>query len=92
MSVNPGYSGQECIEYNFKKIKELKYIRKKNNYNYLIQIDGGIYLNNVNKALNAGADVIVAGSGFFNVSTGEKKKLVAAIHKKNNFKRRKNSI
>ncbi len=80
MSVNPGYSGQKCIEYNFTKIEELKKIREKNNYEYLIQIDGGIFLGNVEKALKAGVDIIVAGSGFFNASMEDKKTLISIIH------------
>lgn len=82
MSVNPGYSGQKCIEYNFEKIKELNKIRKEKNYKYLIQIDGGINVKNVEKAVKAGADVIVAGSGFFNATDKDKKKLVSVIHGK----------
>ena len=80
MSVNPGFSGQKCIEYTFKKIEELNNLRQKNNYKYLIQIDGGIQLANVEKVLKIGTDVIVAGSGFFDVSPEDKKKFVDLIH------------
>lgn len=80
MSVNPGYSGQSCIDYNFEKIAELKTLREKHGYNYLIQIDGGISLKNIETALNAGADSVVAGSGFFNVDRNDRKKLASIIH------------
>lgn len=75
MSVNPGYSGQKCIDYNFEKLKELKAIRDKNKYKYLIEIDGGISLTNVEIALKSGADVIVTGSSFFGASLDDKKKI-----------------
>ncbi|HOJ64186.1 MAG TPA: ribulose-phosphate 3-epimerase [Spirochaetota bacterium] len=80
MSVNPGFSGQKCLDYNFEKIVELKEIREKNNYNYLIQIDGGISLKNVNTVLEKGCDVIVAGAGYFDASLEERKKLIQQIH------------
>lgn len=80
MSVNPGFSGQKCIEYNFEKIEELKKIKKENNYNYLVQIDGGISLKNINCVLEKGCDVIVAGSGYFDSSEKEKKELIEYIH------------
>lgn len=83
MSVNPGFSGQKCIEYNFDKIDELRKIREINNYQYLIQIDGGISLKNVNSVLKKGCDVIVAGSGYFDASLSEKKEFIQQIH---NFK------
>ena len=84
MSVNPGFSGQKCIEYNFDKIEELKEIREKNNYKYLIQIDGGISLKNIDIALKKGCDVIVAGSGYFDASEQEKKDFIHKIHNYNN--------
>ncbi len=80
MSVNPGYSGQKCINYNFKKIEELNTLREKNNYKYLIQIDGGISIKNVEEPLKCGADVIVAGAGFFSASPEEREKLSKIIH------------
>jgi len=83
MSVNPGYGGQKCIDYTFKKIEELKNLKIKKKYNYMIEIDGGISLMNIETALKAGADVIVAGSAFFNADPDDKKKLVEIIH---NFK------
>lgn len=80
MSVNPGYGGQKCLEYNFKKIEQLAELRQRNGYKYFIEIDGGINLKNVKTALRAGADVIVAGSAFFSASETDKKELVDIIH------------
>lgn len=62
MSVEPGKGGQKFIESALDKIKELKNLRKKHQYEYLIQVDGGV--NNITgpKAFKAGADACVAGS------------------------------
>ena len=83
MSVNPGFSGQKCISYAFDKIVTLDNIRKKNNYNYTIQVDGGIHQGNVQEVLNKGADIIVAGSGFFGLSQEERQKFAHTIHSHN---------
>lgn len=83
MSVNPGYGGQKCIEYNFKKLEFLKEKKIKYGYKYLIEIDGGINLKNVKNVLEAGAEVIVAGSAFFNASKEEKIEFLNIVH---NFK------
>ncbi len=80
MSVNPGFSGQKCLEYNFDKIKILKQIREEKGYNYKIQIDGGISPSNLDRVLEAGADVIVAGSAFFNADLSGRKKFIDSIH------------
>ena len=82
MSVNPGFSGQKCIEYTFSKIEELKRLKDKNGYGYMIQIDGGISDKNVKTVLDLGADVIVAGSAFFNKDEDARKKLSEIIHSK----------
>lgn len=84
MSVNPGFSGQKCINYAFDKVEELDKLRSENGYKYLIQIDGGISMQNVEEILKKGVDVIVAGSGFFDVSASEKKDFIDYIH---NYKR-----
>lgn len=82
MSVNPGFSGQSCLDYTFEKIAVLNELRKKNGYNYKIEIDGGISKTNVNKVLDLGCDVIVAGSGFFGQSEEGKKEFASIIHSK----------
>ena len=66
MSVNPGFGGQKFIPYSLDKIKEVKEMAiKANNPNILIQVDGGIDKNNVKDVIEAGANVIVAGSAVF---------------------------
>ena len=66
MSVNPGFGGQSFIENTYKKVKQLKEIIIKNNATTLIEIDGGVTDKNAAKLVEAGADVLVAGSFVFN--------------------------
>ena len=67
MSVNPGFGGQSFISYSLDKIKEVKEMAiKAGNENILIQVDGGIGKDNVKDVIEAGANVIVAGSAIFN--------------------------
>jgi len=66
MSVNPGFGGQKFIERTYSKIKELRALAVENNTDVLIEIDGGVGLSNAGKLLEAGADVLVAGSFVFN--------------------------
>ena len=65
MSVNPGFGGQKFIPYSLDKIKEVKEMSKLVNENLLIQVDGGIDASNVEEVIEAGANVIVAGSAVF---------------------------
>ncbi len=65
MSVNPGFGGQKFIPYSLKKIEQLKEIKIKHNYDFLIEVDGGIGLDNIEDVLNAGAEIIVAGASIF---------------------------
>lgn len=66
MSVNPGFGGQKFISYSLDKIKEVKEMAiKAGNPDILIQVDGGIDKSNVKEVINAGANVIVAGSAVF---------------------------
>lgn len=66
MSVNPGFGGQKFITYSLEKIREVKEMAiKAGNDNLLIQVDGGIGKDNVKSVIEAGANVIVAGSAVF---------------------------
>lgn len=65
MSVNPGFGGQKFIENTYKKITQLKAIIERNNASTLIEIDGGVTDQNARKLVEAGADVLVAGSFVF---------------------------
>lgn len=65
MSVNPGFGGQSFIPYTLEKIKQVKEMAKRHNRELLIQVDGGVGLHNVKEVVDAGANVIVAGSAVF---------------------------
>lgn len=65
MSVNPGFGGQKFIENTFDKVQKLKELILKKNSKALIEIDGGVDLNNYKKLISCGADVLVAGNTVF---------------------------
>lgn len=65
MSVNPGFGGQKFISQTLEKIKVLKAEISRKNYNTLIEIDGGVTLQNAKEIIDAGADVLVAGNTVF---------------------------
>lgn len=65
MSVNPGFGGQKFIENTYHKVAVLKAMIKNKKGHTLIEIDGGVDLNNYKKLLQAGADVLVAGNTVF---------------------------
>ncbi len=65
MSVNPGFGGQSFIEATYRKVAKLKAMITKNNLDTKIEIDGGVTSSNAKALLNAGADVLVAGSFVF---------------------------
>lgn len=65
MSVNPGFGGQKFIEKTYDKVKELKQIITDAGASTIIEIDGGVTSANASKLVEAGADVLVAGSFVF---------------------------
>ncbi|UFH52046.1 ribulose-phosphate 3-epimerase [Spirosoma sp. KNUC1025] len=65
MSVNPGFGGQSFIPHTIRKVAKLKELLLANHSSALIEIDGGVGLNNASTLLNAGADILVAGSSVF---------------------------
>ncbi len=65
MSVNPGFGGQKFIYHSIPKIKKLKDLITARNTPTLIEVDGGVGLQNAEKLLQAGTDVLVAGSSVF---------------------------
>lgn len=65
MSVNPGFGGQKFIEHTYQKVRELKQIITEAGASTLIEIDGGVNQANAPKLIEAGADVLVAGSFVF---------------------------
>lgn len=81
MTVNPGFGGQEFIPYSLDKIRDLKKMVEKKGLHTNIQVDGGINLENVETVMEAGANVIVAGSAVFR---GDIQRNVAEFLKKMN--------
>ena len=65
MSVNPGFGGQSFIENTYDKVKQLKNLINKKGASTLIEIDGGVNIDNAKLLIDAGADVLVAGSFVF---------------------------
>lgn len=65
MSVNPGFGGQKFIENTYKKVRQLKEIIAENNSHTQIEIDGGVNIHNAPLLMEAGADILVAGSFVF---------------------------
>ena len=65
MSVNPGFGGQKFIPFTLEKIKQLRKMITERGLNVHIEIDGGVTLENAQSILDAGADVLVAGSTVF---------------------------
>lgn len=65
MSVNPGFGGQKFIYHTIPKIRKLKNMIIEQNTRTLIEVDGGVGLQNAEEILKAGADVLVAGSSVF---------------------------
>lgn len=66
MSVNPGFGGQSFIENTYEKVRKLKALINRKGANTLIEIDGGVTSKNAKQLVEAGADVLVAGSFVFN--------------------------
>ncbi|MBR4535919.1 MAG: ribulose-phosphate 3-epimerase [Bacteroidales bacterium] len=65
MSVNPGFGGQRFIERSLHRVAELKEMIRRNKSECLIEVDGGVDLSNAQALVDAGADVLVAGSAIF---------------------------
>ena len=65
MSVNPGFGGQKFIAGTLDKVRELAEIKRARNLDFVIEIDGGITLDNIREVMNAGVEMAVAGSAVF---------------------------
>ena len=77
MSVNPGFGGQQFIPYSLEKIKALRTMIKERNLKTLIEIDGGVTLENAPSIIKAGADVLVAGNTVF--KSPDPKKMISQL-------------
>lgn len=71
MTVNPGFGGQKLIPYTLDKVRELKALLDREKLKVDIEVDGGINLDNVREAMDAGANIIVAGSAVFHGDIAE---------------------
>ncbi|NLY47147.1 MAG: ribulose-phosphate 3-epimerase [Tissierella sp.] len=65
MSVNPGFGGQSFIQAMIEKIKATRKLIDTHNPNIILQVDGGVKLDNVEEIVNAGTDLVVVGSDIF---------------------------
>lgn len=65
MSVNPGFGGQKFIENTYNKVRQLRALCDRKNPHCLIEVDGGVNLQNASLLFEAGADVLVAGNAVF---------------------------
>ena len=65
MSVNPGFGGQKLLPYTLDKIRRLSQLREERGLGYRIEIDGGVTLDNLSAIVEAGCDIVVAGSTIF---------------------------
>lgn len=81
MTVRPGFGGQKLIPETLDKVRELRGMLKERGLETDIQVDGGIYASNIKDALDAGANVIVAGSAVFKGNPGENTKELMEILK-----------
>ena len=65
MSVNPGFGGQSFIPYSLKKVRRLKELRQELGLGYRIEVDGGVAHDTIAQVVEAGAELLVAGSAVF---------------------------
>jgi len=68
MTVNPGFGGQKFIPYSLEKVKQLRKTIDERKLNVLIEVDGGVTVENAKSLVDAGADVLVAGNTVFSSS------------------------
>ncbi len=79
MSVNPGFGGQKFIPRALDKIRRLDEIRKANGYDFVIEVDGGVNLQNYEELNSVGTDILVAGSAVFKAES--RKEAIAVLGK-----------
>ena len=79
MSVYPGFGGQKFIPEVLIKIKELKKIKDQQNFNFDIEVDGGINFDNSKLAIEAGANILVSGTTIFKNNNGDIKKNIELL-------------
>lgn len=72
MTVEPGFSGQKLIPETIKKVGEVRKIIDNYNKNILLEVDGGVNLNNIPTLIEEGVDILVIGSFFFTDNNGKR--------------------
>jgi pentose-5-phosphate-3-epimerase len=72
MSVNPGFGGQKFIPFSLDKIRQLAELREELGLNFRIEVDGGVAHDTIASVVEAGADLLVAGSAVFDSGHPEK--------------------
>ena len=82
MSVNPGFGGQKFMPEVLEKVKKLSDIKKKQELNFDIEIDGGINFDNSKTAIEAGANILVSGTTIFKSNNGDIKKNIELLRSK----------
>ena len=70
MTVNPGFGGQKLLPYCLEKVRELVALKMKYGYTYYVSVDGGVNKDTLGEVLEAGTEIVVSGSAFFNDSLG----------------------
>lgn len=73
MTVNPGFGGQKLLPYCLDKVRELISLKNKNGYKYYVSVDGGVNSQTLDDVLEAGTEIVVSGSAFFNDTLGWKR-------------------
>ena len=79
MTVTPGFGGQKFLQEQVNKIKDLDEIRKNNNYNYDILVDGGVNIDNAKICKDNGADVLAVGSYLLSKDHNEYNKIISSL-------------
>ena len=79
MSVHPGFGGQKFIPDVIKKIEKLKLIKNEKNFNFDIEVDGGINFENSKSVIEAGANILVSGTTIFKSNNGDIKKNIDTL-------------
>ena len=79
MSVHPGFGGQKFIPDVINKIEKLKLIKSEKNFNFDIEVDGGINFENSKSVVKAGANILVSGTTIFKSNNGDIKKNIDTL-------------
>ena len=79
MSVFPGFGGQKFMKEMLNKIEQIYEIKNKENFEFDIEVDGGIDFSNYKEVINAGANVLVSGTTIFQENNGDIKKNIGLL-------------